>query len=216
MAFWNKKEPTRIDSLEKADRLAAKKKYKKALAAYKEILGLSQDDWDVYLKLGSIYAKLGDMEDAWNCFKTAAEGYKSNGFSGKSLGVYKKANVIMPKDLRVITEIKNQYIRKSKKHDAIQLLLSTRKILRKKEELKKAKNVLVDAFELDEWNFDITYDLAKVCEKLKDKANAMMLYNGLLKRHNGKSTRKVRWKVFSLSPSFKGFYLWLRAFIVAS
>ena len=67
----------------------------------------------------------------------------------------------MPKELKCWENLAKAYIERGKNHEAVEAYLLGRKHFKHKDEVKTAIKLLYKAFDLRQWDYDITFDLAK-------------------------------------------------------
>lgn len=210
--LFGKKEFTRVELLEKAGTAVKKKKWKKAVSIYEEALSKSPGDFEIHAKLAPILVKTGDETKAWQSFTKSYRGFKDSGFHDRAIAVLKSAATNMPKELKCWENLANAYIERGKNHEAVETYISGRGHFKHKDEVKSAIKLLYKAFDLRQWDYPITFDLAKAYQTDNDNRRALELYLGLEKRTKGKQLRAVRWKLIGCDDfSFHRVWLWMRA-----
>lgn len=210
--LFGRRELSRTELLEKAGTAVKKKNWKKAVSLYEDALSKSPGDFEIHAKLAPVLVKTGDESKAWQSFTKSYRGFKDSGFHDRAIAVLKSAAINLPKELKCWENLANAYIERGKNHEAVDAYLLGRKNFKDKDEVKTAIKLLYKAFDLRQWNYDITFDLAKAYQTDNDNRRALELYLGLEKRSKGKQLRAVRWKLIGADDfSFTRLWLWMRA-----
>ena len=214
--FFNKK-LTASERIEKAGTLATKGKHKKALAEYqlaiKENPQASQSH-EIHGRMAPLFAKTKQFDEAWRSYKNAASGYKLKGFANKAISTYKQAAKLMPKKIDVWLALAGELQEKGDTDEAVKTLYEAHRHFRKSSELDTAIKLLLQAFHLDEWNFTVTMELARLLKRARKKNDAHKYLLGLVERTRGSELRKVRGRLLRLSPSPANFLNWTKALIL--
>ncbi|OGP17177.1 MAG: hypothetical protein A2054_00220 [Deltaproteobacteria bacterium GWA2_55_10] len=69
--------------------------------------------------------------------------------------------------------------------------------------------MLRKAFDLDPWNFEVTFEIARLLKKV-DPVETIGLLEGLSMRVKGRELKKVRSAMFLAQPGFTMAWRWLR------
>lgn len=213
MFFRRPESYDREQCLKAASKAVDRGKFKKAIFEYMRVLDAYPEDHAVHLKLAPLLAKTKRLEESWNSFKIAANGYSSTGFSQKAIGVYSHAAQFMPKNPEVWEAIFYIYIQQDKKADAVQILYKGHRHFREKPYRETAIKFLRKAFSIEPWNFEVTFELARLVKKV-DIVEALGLLEGLAGRVKGTRLAKVRAAIFFMQPGLSTGWRWLKTVLI--
>ncbi|HDT15478.1 MAG TPA: tetratricopeptide repeat protein, partial [Firmicutes bacterium] len=101
-----------------AEKLIESGEIDKAIETYKEILQISPESFDVYQKLGELYAEKGDSEQSLKHFEKIVEVYFKNRLYKKALPVYQKILELQPDNFDIKEKIAEIYEREGNESDA--------------------------------------------------------------------------------------------------
>ncbi len=96
--------------------------YPKAIAVYKQMLGMEPDKIDVHLHLGEIYRQQGKRSDAAYHFRTVAGKVEKDGAIEDKIAVYEKLCRINEDDVELRLRLVEQYVDASMATKAIECL----------------------------------------------------------------------------------------------
>src|SRR5216683_7399163 len=82
--------------LSAAEKFVQQGKLQNAIAEYDKILKNDAKDLTVNNTIGDLYARLGDIPKAIECFKTVGDAYAAQGFTVKGIAMYKKITKLQP------------------------------------------------------------------------------------------------------------------------
>ncbi|HEY3451648.1 MAG TPA: tetratricopeptide repeat protein [Myxococcales bacterium] len=209
MGLFGRQDIGRQERLAAAGRARAKGRYKKAIAEYREALAQQPDDPATHAKLGPLLAKVGDFPGAWGAFVAAGERYFDQGFVEKSLAVYLQAAEAMPWHPKTWKAAARMLLDKGRRADAYKLLLDGRDHLRRRSQRPEAIELLVVAVKLDDSDFEVMIDLARLHRKVDRADDALEVLNTLAQRSKGAQLKRVRREYFALGPSARTAWRWL-------
>lgn len=92
-----------------AQKLLEKGQLDKALKEFERILNIDPKDLWARLKVGDIYAKLGQKESAASHYLTVAETYSKEGFNLKAIALYKQVLKFEPNNLNIYLKLADLY-----------------------------------------------------------------------------------------------------------
>ncbi len=101
-----------------------KGQYKKAIAEYAKLIEADPKDTRLYLKLGDLYAKIGEHERAIAEFMKLAGLYENEDLNSRAISIYKKVLAINPKHLDALRRIASLYRKEGLAGDAKNYYLS--------------------------------------------------------------------------------------------
>lgn len=209
MFFSRSKSYDRELCLEAAAKAMARGRINKAISEYMKVLEVDPEDNAVHMKLAPLLARRKKFDDAWDSFKIAANGYSSAGFSQKALGVYAQAARLMPKNPEVWEAMSYIYVLQGKKADAVRTFVRGHRHFRKKPLRDVAIKFLRKAFALEPWNYEVTFELARLVKKT-DIVEALGLLEGLADRVKGRNLVRVRSEMFFMRPGFSMAWKWIK------
>src|SRR5947209_17715037 len=76
--------------LSAAEKYVQQGKLPNAITEYEKVLKNDPKDLTVLNTVGDLYARLGQTEEACNCFKSVGDAYAQQGFTVKAIAMYKK------------------------------------------------------------------------------------------------------------------------------
>src|SRR5258708_12974855 len=83
-------------ALSAAEKFVQQGKLQSAIAEYDKVLKHDAKDLTVNNTIGDLYARLGDIAKAIECFKTVGDAYAAQGFTVKGIAMYKKITKLRP------------------------------------------------------------------------------------------------------------------------
>jgi tetratricopeptide (TPR) repeat protein len=209
MGIFARKTVGRQERLAAAGRARAQGRYKKAIAEYRKALAEQMDDAATHAKLGPLLAKIGDFPGAWGSFVAAGERYFEQGFVDKAFAVYLQATQAMPWHPKTWKAAARMLLDKGRRADAFKLLLEGRGHLRRRGQRPEAIELLTVAAQVDDTDFAVMLDLARLLRKEGRVDDALLVLNKLAQRHEGAERKRVRREYFALGPSARTAWRWL-------
>lgn len=202
---------SRSETLGAASKARSKRRWKVAVACYREVLEHQPDDADVHAKLAPLLVKVGERTQAWRSFEAAAESYRKRGFEKRAAAVYASAISELPEHVDGWERLAVLQVAMGLRRDAVETLLRGSAQFRAKRTLEIAVRMLTNAFEIEPWDFDVSMALADGLRRSGDKAHAKQILEELVERAVGKSRRKVRKLLFKTSATPTNAWRWLVA-----
>lgn len=209
MGIFGKQAVGRQERLAAAGRARAAGRYKKAIEEYRKALSEQADDPATQAKLAPLLAKVGDYPGAWGAFVAAGERYFEQGFVEKALAVYLQATAAMPWHPKTWKALARMMLDKGRRADAYKVLLEGRANLRKRAQRPEAIELLTVAVQIDDTDFEVMLDLARLCRKAGRTEDAQRVLEKLAQRSEGAALKRVRREYFALGPSAKTAWRWL-------
>ena len=115
-----------------AARGRSKRKRRRAIALYREVLERDPSATDVHRKLAPLLARNGEGEAAARSYHTAADAYVKRGFVEQAIGVYREALVQLPRQVRFWSELAKLELERGRTADALKVLLEGRRVFRRR------------------------------------------------------------------------------------
>jgi tetratricopeptide (TPR) repeat protein len=197
--------------LERAERARAKGRTRKAIARYRELLAVDRDAPEVHARLGPLLARTRQRFDAWQSFRAAAEGFMRAQDPERALAVYYEAAHHLPKQTEIWQMIARLQCARGKSEEALRVLREGRAKFRRRGQRAEAIHLLRAAQEVEPWHADVVLDLAKLLWLNRQRAEALLLLEGLAQRSVGLPLRRARALQFRISLRPTHAWLWLQA-----
>jgi tetratricopeptide (TPR) repeat protein len=202
MSLSREKKDLSASELRREALIARRKgKRKKAISIYREALSKEPEDPDSQIRLGRLLAERKKCDEAWGCFVKAAGGYHEKGFVEKAVGVYKQARQYVPTKIEVWQRLADLDVQRGRSADAVNNLYLGSRVFRRRKHRREARELLSQAFQIEPYRFEVTYDLAVLLFKYKEKGRARKMLDELARRTEGRDLRRVRGKLFWLGPT---------------
>jgi tetratricopeptide (TPR) repeat protein len=215
MLFTRHKSYDRFAILAAAESARARGRTRKAIAEYRKILEVDPHDHETHGKIAPLLAKKRQLRDAWSSFVTAGEGYLRDGYTDKALAVYTHAARCMPRQIEAWETIARLQVERERRPDAIKALLDGSRHFRGRKLRIQGLRLLRRACEIEPGHFEATFQLGKRLAKAGEKQEARWLLDGLANWARGRNLRRVRTRLFWMSPTPAAAIRWLGAAISA-
>ena len=199
--FPQKKDLSASELRREASVARGKGKRRKAISLYRKVLSKEPEDPDSQSRLGCLLAESKNLGEAWGCFVQAAGRYYEKGFVDKAVGVYKQAIKYVPTEIEVWRRLADLNLDRGHSGDAVDNLYMGSRVFRRRKHRHKALELLNQAFQIEPYRFEVTYDLAVLLIKCKEKRRARKMLDELARRTKGRDLRRVRGKLFWLGPT---------------
>lgn len=126
-----------------------------AIAVYKKITRIDNEDPEVYAKLADLYNQQGIIAESISMYMHLANLYQKQGLVKRAIAVYEKVIDLQPDNLKIIALLADQYLKEGMKAEAIDKYLLFADILLKKDEWDKVKSIYNKILELDPDNVKV-------------------------------------------------------------
>jgi tetratricopeptide (TPR) repeat protein len=103
--------------LSAAEKYVQQGKLQNAISEYEKILKADAKDLTVLNTVGDLYARLGDVNKATECFKSVGDAYATQGFTVKGIAMYKKIAKLKP-SLESVLKLAELYTQQGLFNDA--------------------------------------------------------------------------------------------------
>jgi tetratricopeptide (TPR) repeat protein len=207
--FGRKRTYDRSRLLDLATRAAGRRRHKRAVSLYREILAVDPNDLLVHRKIAPLLARIGQPADAWESYRRAAEQLGKQGFVEQAIGVYREACVHLPREPRLWLALADLELARRRPVDAVNALLDGSRRLRSRRTRGDALNLLQRARKIQPTAFEPGYQLAGLLAGIGARDRAMRILEELVSRASGRELRRVRWRLFFLSPTPAAAWRWL-------
>jgi len=96
--------------LKTAEKLVQKGKLEQAIKEYEKLRQASPDDTNTINRLGDLYGRVGEIEQAVDLYGLVAERFSEQGFLPKAIAMYKKINRLAPQRLDIFERLGDLYV----------------------------------------------------------------------------------------------------------
>jgi tetratricopeptide (TPR) repeat protein len=209
--FGRKRRYDRGRVLADAARAQRKGKARKAVALYREVLGVEPDNVEIHRKVAPLLAQTRQLPEAWASYRRAAAGLVREGLVERAIGVYREAARHLRREVGPWMAIADLELRRGRRADAIQALWTGRRELRSRAQRPQAIRLLERARELDPNGFEVNFELAGLLARSGRSARALTMLEQLAPRASGRALRRVRARQLRISPGPRTLWGWLRS-----
>lgn len=191
--------------LASAEKYVQQGKLHNAISEYEKIVDKDPKDLTVLNTIGDLYARLGQNEKAGDFFKRVGDTYATEGFTVKSIAMYKKLTKLNPGNIAVVQRLAELYTQQGLYNDARQQYLQLADAAVKNGELGGAIKVFQKMLEIDPDNVSLQTKLADLYLKMgkKDEARDIFMKSAqsLFDRGSVDQADQALDRMLSLDPS---------------
>jgi len=209
--FGRKRSYDRTRLLDQAMKATGRRRHKRAIALYREILAVDPNDVLVHRKIAPLLARTRQPADAWESYRRAAEQLSKQGFVEQAIGVYREACVHLPREHRLWLALADLEVTRRRPVDAVNALIEGSRRLRSRRTRGDALTLLQRARKILPTAFEPGYELAGLLASIGARDRAKRILQELVPRASGRQLRQLRWRLFSLSPTPAAAWRWLAA-----
>ena len=211
MGWFGRKLYDRNRLLERATSAARRGRRKRAISFYREILAVDPSDAQVHRKVAPLLAHTKQREDALKSYRTAASALTRQGFVEQAIGVYREACTHLPQEHDLWLAISDLEVERGRPIDAANALVEGARHLRSRRTQQQALTLLQRARKIAPAAFEPGYELANLLVRAGARDRALKILNGLAPRARGAQLRRLRRRLFFLSPTPAAAWRWLVA-----
>jgi tetratricopeptide (TPR) repeat protein len=204
---------TRI--LAAAAKARKRRRYKKALEFYQRVLEVEPENPDLLRRVAPLLARTKQLTQAWDTYRRAAERLVEQGFIDQGIGVYREASSYLPTEVGVWQALAGLELERKRPADAVKTLLEGRGHFRAKRFRRQCIDLLIRARKIDRSHFKVNFDLARQLARSGARDRAVRVLEELLQHAHRGQRRRIRARMFWISPAPGTAWRWLRA-VVAS
>ncbi len=197
--------------LNQAARARGRGNLKKAIELYRQVLVVEPRNADLHRKVAPLLAQTKKPGESLESYRAAAGELIRGGFTEQAIGVYREAVQQLPPQRELFVALADLELGRGRKPDAIDVLLVGRRRFSRRSDRTEAIALLQGVRKLDPHHLDATLDLATLLAKSGQRARALRLLDEQAARRRGSALRRVRARIFRLSPTFGSVRRWLRA-----
>src|SRR5256712_1807016 len=158
-----------------AEKFVQQGKLPNAIAEYEKILKADPKDLTVSNTVGDLYARLGEVDKAINCFKSVGDAYATQGFTVKAIAMYKKLTKLKPA-LDGVLRLAELYTQQGLFNDARAQYLQVAEEFLRAGEMEQAVRIFRKTLEMDPENVPMRMRLAEVYIRLGKKTEAWQIF----------------------------------------
>ena len=173
--------------LSAAEKFVQQGKLQNAIAEYDKILKHDAKDLTVNNTIGDLYARLGDIPKAIECFKTVGDAYAAQGFTVKGIAMYKKITKLQP-SLDSTLKLAELYTQQGLFNDARAQYLQVAEDFMKNGDLDQAVRLFQKVLEMDPENVPMRVKLAEVYVRLGKKKEAWEIFSAAAESLRGRGS----------------------------
>jgi pilus assembly protein FimV len=162
--------------LSAAEKYVQQGKLQNAIAEYEKILKHDPKDLTVLNTVGDLYARLGQVDEACNCFKSVGDAYAQQGFTVKAIAMYKKLTKLKS-SLEGVLKLAELYTQQGLFNDARQQYLQVAEEFLRNGQLEQAVRIFQKTLEMDPENVAMKVRLAEVYVRLGKKNEAWQIFS---------------------------------------
>ena len=188
-----------------------RKRYRKAIALYRQLLVREPGNGELHAELAPILARCRQRFDAWQSFKAAARVELQNGRPEKAYESYREAARLLPREPAVWRGLSDFHLKRENREDAIAILRVGARKFRRRKLRPQGIWLLRHAQRIEKWHPEATLELAGLLARSSQEHEADLLLKGLGSRVRGRQLRRVRAAQWKLSPTLRHSWLWLRS-----
>lgn len=187
-----------------AEKYVQQGKLQNAITEYEKVSKDDPKDLTVLNTIGDLYARLGQVDKAVECFKRVGDAYGANGFTLKAIAMYKKTTKLSPGSLECIQKLGELYTQQGLYSDARAQLVQVAEHHMRKGHLDEAARIFQKLLELDPENASMQTKLAELYVKIGKSEDARNIYfraaESLHQRGDMKKADEALHRVLALDP----------------
>ena len=157
--------------LSAAEKCVQQGKLQNAISEYEKILKADPKDLTVMNTVGDLHARLGENDQAAQCFKSVGDAYAAQGFTVKAIAMYKKLSKLKS-STECILRLAELYTQQGLFNDARAQYLQVAEDFLKTGQLEQAVKIFEKTLEMDPDNVAMRTKLAEVYVRMGKKPEA--------------------------------------------
>ncbi len=163
-------------ALSAAEKYVQQGKLQNAISEYEKILKSDAKELTVNNTVGDLYARLGDVDKATDCFKAVGDAYATQGFTVKAIAMFKKISKLKP-SLENVLKLAELYTQQGLFNDARAQYLQVAEQFLKANEFENAVRIFQKILEMDPENVSMRVRLAEVYVRMGKKPEAWQIFS---------------------------------------
>jgi pilus assembly protein FimV len=189
--------------LSAAEKYVQQGKLQNAISEYEKILKADAKDLTVLNTVGDLYARMGEVEKATECFKSVGDAYATQGFTVKGIAMYKKIAKLKP-SLESVLKLAELYTQQGLFNDARAQYLQVAEEFLRAGELEQSVRIFQKILEMDPENVAMRVRLAEVYIRLGKKTDAWQIFSAaaetLRSRGSRSGAEEILQRMLTLDP----------------
>lgn len=202
-----------LDGAAKASRSGSRRKRRRAIALYGQVLEREPHDPDLHRKIAPLHALEGDGDKAGASYRSAIDTYVERGFVDRAVGVARDAVEKLPRRVEFWTELSRLELERGRRADAVGALCEARRLFRARRDRKTALALLKAAWSIDPTRPEVGLDLALQLSRARRPRRAAEVL-GEIPIDSWRTLRRVRARALRLSPGPAALARYLRALLL--
>ncbi|MBZ5568116.1 MAG: tetratricopeptide repeat protein [Acidobacteriia bacterium] len=162
--------------LSSAEKYVQQGKLQNAIAEYEKVAKEDSRDLTVLNTIGDLYARLGQSDRATAYFRRVGDAYAADGFTVKSIAMYKKLTKLAPSSVEGLQKLAELYTQQGLYNDARQQYVALADHWMRANDLEGAARVFQKMLELDPENAAMQSKLADLYIRMGKKEDAKEIY----------------------------------------
>lgn len=196
-----------------ARRAAGRGQHGKAVALYERVLEVEPRNADVLRRLAGQRVRAGQRVEGWRDCRTAAEDLAKRGFVDQAIGVYRDFANHLPREAAVWYALSELELARDRQPDAVAVLLEGRRFFRSRRHTQEALSLLRQARKIGPRHFEANFELAGLLARCGAPVPARRILEELAPHVRGRQLRRLRGRLFRLSPGLGTAWRWLVALL---
>jgi len=189
--------------LSAAEKYVQQGKLQNAISAYEKVLKADAKDLTVLNTVGDLYARIGEVDKATECFKSVGDAYVTQGFTVKGIAMYKKIAKLKP-SLESVLKLAELYTQQGLFNDARAQYLQVAEEFLRAGELEQSVRIFQKILEMDPENVAMRVRLAEVYIRLGKKTDAWQIFSAaaetLRSRGSRSGAEEILQRMLTLDP----------------
>jgi tetratricopeptide (TPR) repeat protein len=199
MGLVSRQAPDSVPALIRlADRAVAKKRYRKAIRAYRRALAAQAGNASIHAKLAPILAQKRQRFDAWLSFRAAAKAFLRDGQPHVAEELYAQATRRLPRELQAWVALGQVQQSRRKTAEAMRTFVEGSLRFRRRRHLPQAIHLLRMAHKIHPSHLETTLDLARCLAKTRQQDEALLLLQVLAEKADPIQLPRIyaaRWRI---------------------
>ncbi len=201
--------------MKRAAGAAGKRRRKKAISLYRQVLEVDPEDADAHRKIAPLLAQTGKTRESLVSYRKAVDAMLRQGFDDRAIGLIRAAAGYLPREFELWRSLASLQANRGRTPDAVASLLEGRRHFRSRQDRGVAILLLSQAQKLDPSSFWVSYDLACQLGKAGRRSQARQLLEQLAARPGKPHLRRVRARQLWLAPSLGALWRLARACVLS-
>lgn len=196
--------------LRDAGRAESRRRRRKAIALYRQVLAVEPGDGEVHARIAPLLASTGQRFDAWRSYRAAGQARIQGGNVSAAIALYREATAALPRELGSWLSLARLLRQEGHPRDALSTLSLGAHAFRGRRRRPESIFLLRRAREIDPGQGEVVVALARLLAKTGQRPEALLLLRNLAQRSSGAELRRVRKVQLFIAPTPGNLWRWLR------